>query len=220
MTRNETIWDSTAGKVARTEHRIEAVIGRRWSPRAFSARPVEREKLLSLFEATRWAPSSNNDQPWSFIVGTAEDTEGHGRLAACLNERNRRWAERAPVLVLSVARMRMARSGRENRHAFHDVGLAVGNLLVQATAMGLYVHQMAGFDREAARRTLGIPEGHEAVAAIALGYPGDPNELPEDLRERERAPRERKPVGEFLFSGLWGETLPAVGVTPEHERGR
>lgn len=203
--------ESLLRKAARADRPIEAVLGRRWSPRAFSARPVEPEKLLRLFEAARWAPSSGNDQPWSFVVGIGENTEEHERIASCLNERNRRWAGRAPVLMLSVARMRFARNGAENRHALHDVGMAVGNLLAQATALGLYAHQMAGFDREAARERLGIPEDHEPVAAIALGYRGDPEELPEDLRKRELAPRERKPVEEFVFWGRWGATLAAEG---------
>ena len=191
-------------ETAHAENRIEDVIGRRWSPRAFSARPVEQGMLLRLFEAARWAPSSGNDQPWSFVVATSEDPEAHERLASILNERNRRWAERAPVLMFSVARMRTVRSGRENRHAFHDVGMAVGNLLVQATAMNLYVHQMAGFDLDAARQKLAVPEGHEPVAAIAIGYLGNPSDLPEDLRTRELAPRRRRPVGQFVHEGRWG----------------
>jgi len=199
--------EALPAKAARAEYQIEDVLGRRWSPRAFSARPVGQEKLLRLFEAARWAPSSGNDQLWSFVVATAKNPVEHERLASCLNERNRRWAGRAPVLMLSVARMRFARNGRENRHAFHDLGLAVGNMLAQATAMGLYVHQMAGFDRDAARRKLGIPEEHEPVAAIAIGYPGDLGDLPDDLRKRELAPRERKPVAEFAFSERWGRTM-------------
>lgn len=208
MTDSLTSTEAFSVKAARTEYGIEESLGRRWSPRAFSAEPVEREKLLRIFEAARWAPSSSNEQPWSFVVATQEDVEGHERLASCLNERNRRWAGRAPVLMLSVARTRFVRNGNENRHAFHDVGLAVGNMLAQATAMGLQAHQMAGFDRDAAREKLGIPEGHEPVAAIALGYPGDPDDLPEELRGRESTPRERKRVREFVFSGRWETTTP------------
>ncbi|MDQ3602850.1 MAG: nitroreductase family protein [Actinomycetota bacterium] len=149
-------------------------------------------------------------------VATQEDAEAHERLASCLNERNRRWAELAPVLAFSVARMLTARSGRENRHAFHDVGLAVGNLLAQATAMRLYAHQMAGFDRDAALQRLCIPEGHEPVAAIAIGYAGDPSRLPEDLRTRELAPRGRRPLAEFAHVGRWGRAAaPQMNTDPE-----
>lgn len=169
---------------------------------------VELEKLQSLLEAARWAPSSNNEQPWHFIVGTKDDPAAHDRLFHCLKEGNKKWAFRAPVLMLSVARLNFEDDGQPNRHAWHDTGMAVFSLAVQATALGLIVHQMAGFDVEKARTDLGIPAGYEPVAMIAVGYPGDPAELPDYLRERELKPRERKAVSEFLFTGSWGTKSP------------
>jgi nitroreductase len=187
------------------------LIARRWSPRAFDERPVEPEKLKSLFEAARWAPSSNNEQPWRFIVTSRQDapTE-HDRLFACLNERNRQWAFRAPILMLSVASLNFEDDGKLNRHAYHDTGIAMGNLLLQATTLGLQVHQMAGFDVQKARETCLIPTGFDPVAMIALGYPGNPAVLPDHLREREMKPRERQPIGDFVFSIKWGQTSPLV----------
>lgn len=201
-----TSWTASAysEKAAETDHPIEVILGGRWSPRAFSGRPVEKEKLLSLFEAARWAPSSNNAQPWSFVVATANDPVEHGRMLGILKEGNRKWAYRAPVLILSVAGVE-AEDGSALLTAHHDLGLAVGNLVAQATALGLSVHQMAGFDRDAARETYRIPPGHEPVAVIALGYIGDPAMLPDYLREREAAPRVRKSQEEFVFSGGWNE---------------
>jgi nitroreductase len=198
-------------KRAKTEHPIEDVIARRWSPRAFEERPVEPEKLKSLFEAARWAPSSNNEQPWRFIVASKADapTE-HERLVACLVEGNRKWAFRAPVLMLSVASLNFEDDGKPNRHAYHDTGMAVGNLLLQATALGLQVHQMAGFDVQKARETCLVPTGFDPVAMIALGYPGDPAVLPEYLREREMKPRERQPINDFVFSIKWGQASSLV----------
>ena len=197
-------------KLAETQYPIHDLLRRRWSPRAFSSRPVEPDKLRSLWEAARWSPSSYNEQPWSFIVATKEDEAEYARLLSCLVEGNIEWAQLAPVLMVSVARLSFEDDGKPNRHAFHDVGLAVANLIVQATALGLVVHQMAGILPDKIRKLYGIPEGYEAVAGIALGYPGDPQSLPEGLRKRELAPRERKPLTEFVFSGSWGQTSPLV----------
>ena len=197
-------------KSAETQYPIHDLLRRRWSPRAFSDRRVDPAIMRSLLEAARWAPSSYNEQPWSFIVATKDDTAEFSRLLSCLVEGNIQWAQHAPVLMVSVARLSFEDDGKPNRHAFHDVGLAVANLIVQATALGLVVHQMAGIFPDKIRELYGIPEGYEAVAGIALGYPGDPQSLPEGLRKRELAPRERKPLTEFVFSGSWGQTSPLV----------
>ncbi len=197
-------------KLAETTHEIHALLRERWSPRAFADRMVEPEKLRSLLEAARWAPSSFNEQPWSFIIATKESPSEYERLLSCLVEGNVRWAQHAPVLMLSVAKLAFERNQKPNRHAFHDVGLAVENLVIQATALGLAVHQMAGFHVDKARELFSIPDGHEPVAALVLGFPGDPAGLPEDLRERERAPRTRKPLESFVFSGQWGQPSPLV----------
>src|SRR5437879_4076372 len=124
-------------KLAETQYPIHGLLRRRWSPRAFSSRPVEPDKLRSLWEAARWAPSSYNEQPWSFIVATKDDEAEYARLLSCLVEGNIQWAQHAPVLMVSVARLSFEEDGKPNRHAFHDVGQAVSNLIVQATALGL-----------------------------------------------------------------------------------
>lgn len=197
-------------KPAEAVHPIHDVIARRWSPRAFDERPVERETLKSLFEAARWAPSSNNEQPWRFIVASKETSTDYDRLFACLVEGNRKWVFRAPVLILSVASLLFEDDGKPNRHALHDTGMAAENFVLQATALGLQAHQMAGFDTQKARETCLIPTGFDPVAMIALGYPGDPAVLPDYLREREMKPRERQPIGDFVFSIKWGQTSTLV----------
>jgi nitroreductase len=197
-------------KPAEATHAIHGLIARRWSPRAFDERPVEPDKLKSLFEAARWGPSSNNEQPWRFIVGTKETPSDHDRLLACLVEGNRKWAFRAPVLILSVVSLNFEDDGKLNRHAFHDTGMAVENLVLQATALGLQVHQMAGFDVEKARATCLIPTGFDPVAMVAVGYPGDSAVLPDYLREREMKPRERQPIADFVFSTKWGQSSSLV----------
>lgn len=197
-------------KPAPVQYPVHDVIKRRWSPRAFAERPVDTETLRSLFEAARWAPSSNNEQPWRFVVATKGDQTAYDRLLACLAEGNRKWAYRAPVLILSVASMNFEDSAKPNRHAFHDTGLAAENLALQATALGLVAHPMAGFDVEKARAEYKIPSGYEPVAMIAVGYPGDPAVLPDHLRERELKPRNRRPISDFVFAEQWGQTSPLV----------
>ena len=192
-------------KPAETQHPIHELLKRRWSPRAFAERAVEPETLRSLLEAARWAPSSNNEQPWRFIVATKNHRSEWDRLFNCLVEGNRKWAYRAPVLILSVASLKFEDDGSPNRHAFHDTGMAVENLVIQATVAGLFVHQMAGYDVEKARAEFKIPDGYEPVAMIAVGYPGDPATLPDHLRERELKPRQRNPFSDFVFSETWGK---------------
>jgi nitroreductase len=192
-------------KPADASYPIHELISERWSPRAFADRLVEREKLYSLLEAARWAASSGNLQPWYFVVGTKEHAENHARLVATLRERNILWAQHAPVLILVVAKL-YDRPGKE-RTSFYDVGMAVGNLVTQAVDLGLVTHQMGGFDPDKACEALGIPEGHQPLAVIALGYPGAPDVLPDDLRKRELAPRSRKPLEEFVFEGHWEQSV-------------
>ncbi len=197
-------------KSSQTQYPIEDVLRQRWSPLAFSDRMVEPEKLRSVLEAARWAASSYNEQPWSFIVATSDNKAEFDRLLSCLAEGNQEWARNAPILMLSVAKLNFERNGVENRHAFHDVGAASAELAIQATANGLFIHQMAGFDVPLAQQTYSIPDGYEPVAAIALGYLGDPTTLSERLQQRENSPRTRKPLEKFVFSGSWNQTSPLV----------
>ena len=195
---------------APTEVPVHEIVRQRWSPRAFSEKAVPPEVLRSLFEAARWAPSSSNLQPWAYIVGTKDDKENFEKVLSTLVEFNQGWAKGAPVLAVSVAQVKNAKDGAPNRWAFHDVGSASAQLTTEASSRGLYVHQMAGLDPEKARKVFQIPEGWEAVAAMAIGYPGAPATLPEKLRERELAPRTRKPLSEFVMTGGWGHTASFV----------
>ena len=201
-------------KPAPVDHPIHDLLRQRWSPRAFAERPVAPALVRSLLEAARWAPSCFNEQPWAVLVAAREEAEEYRRLLECLVPANQTWAKRAPVLLLSVARRAFARNGKPNRHALHDVGLAMGNLTVEATARGLVVHQMAGIDVDRCRETYQIPEDWEPVTGLALGYPGDPAVLPEELREREQAPRQRKPLAEWVFTGRWESPAALLDGAP------
>ena len=145
---------------------------------------MEPARLVALLEAARWAPSSYNEQPWHFIVAPRAETESFDRLLGCLSRGNASWAGKAPVLMLAVAQL-VDEDGDPNRHAFYDVGQAVAQMALQALDLGLYMHQMAGFDVEKAQQVFAVPEQFEPAAAIALGYLGDPAGLPERYREGE-----------------------------------
>jgi nitroreductase len=197
-------------KPAPTSFPVHDLIRHRWSPRAFASKPVEPAVLASLFEAARWAPSSNNEQPWAFLVATKDDTETFAKTLSILVAANASWAKEAPVLVLAVAGLKFHGNGTPNRNALYDTGAASALLSVEATARGLAVHQMAGFDHSLAKQVFEIPEDWEPIAAIAIGYPGDPESLSQKLHDREVAPRTRKPLTEFVMSGRWGHTSPIV----------
>ena len=197
-------------KLAPTEYPILEFLKRRWSPRAFSDQMVEPEKLLSLFEAARWAPSSFNEQPWYFVMATKQKPEEHAQLLGCLVEKNQQWARQAPVLMVSIAKLNFEKTGKPNRHALHDAGLAVGNMIVQATALDLCVHQMAGFSPQKVAEIYHIPDGFEPVAAIAIGYGVEIDALPDPSKASESGPRSRKPFENFVFESEWGRPAPLV----------
>ena len=193
-------------KPAPTDHPTHDLITHRWSPRAFATKPVPADVLRSLFEAARWAPSSNNEQPWAYLVATQDDAENFANMVSVLVEFNANWAKKAPVLALAVSELSFAKNGTPNRNAQYDTGAASALLTVEATSRGLFVHQMAGFDPAKARQVFSIPEGWEPIAALAIGHPGDPATLPQPYQDREAAPRTRKPLREFVMTGQWGHT--------------
>jgi nitroreductase len=197
-------------KKAATGHPILQVLAERWSPYGFEDRSVSEADLRSLFEAARWAASSYNEQPWNYLVATRENPQEFGRLLSCLVEANQAWAKAAPVLVLGIVHLQFAKNNQDNRAAVHDLGLAAGNLVAEATARGLSVHQMIGILPDKAREIYQIPEHFEAWTAMAIGYKADPAKLPDALKERDLAPRQRKPLSEFVFTGHWGKPSPLV----------
>ena len=192
-------------KIANTQYPIHPLLAERWSPRAFADRPIPTDVLGSLLEAARWAPSSRNEQPWRFVVVRREDEAAHTRMVEILSGNNRLWAGRPPLLIVGIAKKTVGQSGTPNSHAWYDLGQAVAHLSFQASAAGLYLHQMGGFDRTKAQTALEIPDDYEPVVTIAVGYLGDVADLPEDLQARERNPRSRRPLPESVFNGKWGE---------------
>jgi nitroreductase len=176
------------------------VVHTRWSPRSFADRPVDSADLAKVFEAARWAASSSNEQPWRFLVGI-RGSDAYTKIHDSLVPFNQSWAKSAPVLILGVTKTKFSHNNTPNRVALYDLGAAASYLTLQAAELGLSTHQMAGFDADAARKSFEIPEDYQIGAVIALGYQGEPAALPSpQLAEREVAPRERKPLSEFVFS--------------------
>jgi len=178
---------------------IPELILKRWSPRAFAEREIPSGDLEKLFVAASWAASSSNEQPWRYLLGRRGD-ETYKKIFDSLVEFNQTWAKSAPVLLLSVAKKAFTQNGSPNGCALHDTGAATAYLSLAATALGLHTHSMAGFDKDKARASFGIPSDYEIGAVTAVGYFGDPSTLPDPLKEREVASRTRKPVAEFVFS--------------------
>jgi nitroreductase len=198
--------DRNHPKLAKPNHPVLPVIAERWSPYAYDPRPVEREKLLSCLEAARWAPSSYNEQPWTYILAERKDDKEFARALDCLVEGNRAWARNAGVLLLSVVSRLFSKNGKPNRAAEHDLGLAAGNMVLQATSLGLQAHQMIGIEAAKVRASYRVPDTHEPLTAIAIGYPAAVQPGTADpLGQRDLTPRARKQLSEIVISGAWGQ---------------
>ena len=189
-------------KPAKTNKPIHKLLVHRWSPRLFSDRKVARKDLETILEAARWAASSMNAQPWRFVYAY-EGSEAYKKISGCLSEFNRKWVHHAPVLMVTAFKEQFD-SGKENFHALHDLGLAVGNMSLQATSMGIALHSMAGLDWKKAQDIFDVPEGYHVATGIAIGYYDDDiSELPEDLEEMEKKERKRKPRSAIASEDTW-----------------
>lgn len=201
------IFEGPPQKLANTLPRVHELIRARWSPRAFSSREVSPEDLKTVLDAAHWAASSNNEQPWRFLVASKSDPAAYDRILHLLVPGNQSWAKTAPVLIIMAAKRTFSHNGSPNYYALHDAGQALAYLFLQATALGLHAHGMAGFDRDRARTELGIPDDYELGAAVALGYLGSPDQLNEKQQKNELAARQRKPLNEIVFGATWGQPL-------------
>ena len=185
-------------KTAKTDYPVSELISRRWSARAFSTRPVEKHKLLSILEAARWAPSSRNEQPWRYIVFTNDNPEILKRAQSVLKEIND-YAKRAPILICAITKKTYTDNENPNRLHFHDLGAANENMFLESFNQGLIMHEMGGFDVQKAREAFNVPEDYEVGIMIAIGYQDTHDVLPERIREKAFTPRQRKPLSEIAY---------------------
>jgi len=191
--------DLEALKYGPADSGVEELILKRWSPRTFADKPVSPADLTKIFTAAGWAASSSNEQPWRFLVGHQGDPT-FAKILDALVEFNQMWAKGAAVLVLSVGKKTFTKNGSPNGWALHDVGAASATMALQAVALGIHTHGMAGFDKDKARANFAIPEDFEPGAVWAMGYLGELSALPENFQAMEQTPRVRKSLDEFVFS--------------------
>jgi nitroreductase len=196
-------------KPALTQVPIDATLARRWSGRAFDAsRTISQAQIVVLLEAARWAPSCYGDQPWRFVVcDKGTDQASWQQAFDCLAPGNQAWVKDASLLLLIAADSKFQHNGADNRWGQYDTGAAAENLCLQASSMGLMAHQMGGFDVDRARAAFSVPEQYALMAMLCVGYPADIASISGDAREREQAPRSRRPLGELFFSGSWGKPV-------------
>lgn len=197
-------------KHARPDHPIHEPLAERWSPYGYADREVSPADLRSVLEAARWSASAFNEQPWRYLVASKTEPAEYDRILSCLVEPNQAWAQAAPVLVLTVVAENFSRNGKPNGSALHDLGQASANLTIEATVRGLSVHQMAGILPDRARELFEIPMGFRAVTALAIGYAAELATLPDELKERDSAPRTRNPLAQSVFTGKWGTSAPVL----------
>jgi nitroreductase len=184
--------------IAKTDYPISEIIAKRWSARAFSTRPVQSSKLLSILEAARWAPSSRNEQPWRYIVFTNDKPKILKKAQSVLKEIND-YAKRAPILICAITKKTYSENGSANRLHFHDLGAANENMFLEAFNQGLIMHEMGGFDVQKAREIFDVPDDYEVGIMIAIGYQDTYHVLPDRLRHKAFTPRVRKPLSEIAF---------------------
>ena len=196
--KEEKIITTIITKTAKTDYPINELISRRWSARAFSTKPVEKSKLLSILEAARWAPSSRNEQPWRYIVFTNDNPEKLKKAQSVLRDIND-YAKRAPILICAITKRTYSDNGISNRLHFHDLGAANENMFLETFNQGLVMHEMGGFDVQKAREVFNIPEDYEIGVMIAIGYQDTYDVLPDRLKEKAFTPRIRKPLSEIAF---------------------
>jgi nitroreductase len=196
-------------KPAITQAPIHDIIANRWSPRGYDAnKAVSQTQIISLLEAARWAPSCFGDEPWRFIVWDKnQDAAAWEKAFDCIVPGNQTWAKDAPVLILICADTLFSHNQKTNRWANYDTGAAAVSLCLQATSMGLATHQMGGFDGDKTRAAFGIPEQIEMMSMLAVGYAADADTLSDELKERELAPRKRRPLGELFYDGVWNHPI-------------
>jgi len=180
------------------------LIKSRHSPRGFLKKTVSEEDLMKMFDAARWAASSYNGQPWRFIYADKEkNPELYETLLSIMVEFNQAWAKAAPVIMITMARIKYEHNEEVYKHSWHDLGLAMGNMSIMAESMGISLHIMGGFDAAKARQLLNIPDKLEPVTMVALGYGGMTGNLPLDIFKMEQVQRERKDIEDIAFSNVF-----------------
>lgn len=198
------------------EPALTPALHERWSPRALDPEhEVSDQQLRLLLEAARWSPSAGNGQPWAFLAGRRGEPVFE-TIVEHASRGNKAWIPRASALLATVAKTGpSSEEPTDDWEPWHyyDLGQAVAHLTVQAHALGLFVHQFAGFKHALVQEALGVPAGWRVMTGVAIGVLGDASTLDEITQAKEQAPRQRKALDEFVFAGSWGEPAPWASTT-------
>jgi len=186
-------------KIAKTDFPILDLLKNRWSPRSFADKSIDKNIIMSLLEAARWSPSAFNEQPWRYVLGVKNEDSNFLKILESLVESNRIWAQNAPVLLACCSRRTFVLNNKVNPYSAYDAGQSIAHLTIQAISENIYVHQMAGFDKDVLRKNCNISEDYEILSVVAIGYVGSPDKLPENLKKIEMSERQRKKISEMLF---------------------
>lgn len=187
-------------KQAPSQIGLHDLLQKRWSIRSFDQKSLTPNVIEQLFQAAAWSSSSMNEQPWRFVFAEKGNVQ-YSEILSVLMPGNAVWACNAPLLIAVFAKKHFS-DGSINLHAWHDVGAACMSLLLQGVSLGIYGHQMGGFDREKAKQVFGHSDEYDIVSIMALGYPGEAEALEEPFRTRELTPRERKAPESFAFTSF------------------
>lgn len=188
--------------IADTDHEIFALLKQRYSPRTFKNKRIPAQQQKQLFEAARWAASSGNSQPWKFLY-TEKSTDAFDQIYYCLDKAIQKWAHNAQILILTACKSEQQGNPDLVKEAY-DLGLSLGSMTIQAQYMGIALHHIFDFDEEKIEGVFSTPEDYHLVSVVAVGYYGGELEaLPEDLQQKEVAPRTRYPQSQFVFRDNW-----------------
>lgn len=190
-------------KPIKSKYKLHDILNNRYSPRAFENKAVEAGKIEHILEAARWSPSASNDQPWRFVTGIKNQNDYYNIIFDSLVEFNQLWCKNVHVLILLLGEKKLPKTQKENVYYAYDTGQAAAHMTFQASAEGLYVHQIGGFDKNKLIKDLNIPGNYDPIAIMAVGYIGNPDELHENLKRIEYSPRERKNLDQIIFRGKW-----------------
>ncbi len=180
---------------------LHPLLQKRYSPRRFKNREIPEKDIESIIEAARWSASAFNEQPWRFIVGNRfKDEESWNKIYQSLVEFNQKWNKQTPLFIVFLAHKKFKKNNKDNPYYAYDTGQAAAMATVQAMHLGLYCHQMGGFESDILRKHFHINEELEILSVMAIGYLGEPSDTEPEFYKMELEPRHRIALQELVLN--------------------